>query len=348
MGKKKNEKGLTRSGRFRAQAAYYDETGRRRVKSFTADTLEEAQYLAMLWKTDHDNKDRMPRITAADAVDKYIEMKRAVLSPATVRGYTFIYETHIKEQPIGRIYVEDLTNTNVQIWISTLAASCSPKTVRNIFMLFKASVLMFDPDLRLHITLPPKVKSDHHCPSDADIRCLIDKIREKHGSDSELEIAVLLAAFGTLRRGEICALTSDDFSGCTIHVCKGMVQDEFGSWDEKAPKTYESDRTVELPGFVIDKLKGKQGRIVNCTPDAITRRFKDVLAETDLEYFRFHDLRHYSASIMHAIGVPDQYIMARGGWASDNVMKSVYRNVIDIEQARQTLKINTYFTENFR
>ena len=32
------------------------------------------------------------------------------------------------------------------------------------------------------------------------------------------------------------------------------------------------------------------------------------------------------------IGVPDQYIMQRGGWSSDNVMKSVYRNVIDLER----------------
>ena len=41
--------------------------------------------------------------------------------------------------------------------------------------------------------------------------------------------------------------------------------------------------------------------------------------------FRFHDFRHYSASIMHAIGIPDQYIMARGGWKTDTVLKAVYR-----------------------
>ena len=54
--------------------------------------------------------------------------------------------------------------------------------------------------------------------------------------------------------------------------------------------------------------------------------------------FRFHDLRHYCASIMHAIGIPDQYIMSRGGWSSDNVMKAVYRNVIDLENVRQNKK----------
>ncbi len=46
---------------------------------------------------------------------------------------------------------------------------------------------------------------------------------------------------------------------------------------------------------------------------------------------------------MHAIGVPDQYIMQRGGWSSDNIMKSVYRNAIDIEAVRQNKKINGHF-----
>ena len=46
---------------------------------------------------------------------------------------------------------------------------------------------------------------------------------------------------------------------------------------------------------------------------------------------------------MHAIGVPDQYILQRGGWASDNIMKSVYRNTIDLETVRQTKRINRHF-----
>ena len=59
----------------------------------------------------------------------------------------------------------------------------------------------------------------------------------------------------------------------------------------------------------------------------------------------FNDLRHYAASIMHVIGIPDQYILQRGGWASDNVMKAVYRNVIDLETARQNRKINEHFKQ---
>ena len=48
---------------------------------------------------------------------------------------------------------------------------------------------------------------------------------------------------------------------------------------------------------------------------------------------------------MHALNIPDQYILDRGGWSSDNVMKSVYRNVIDLDKAKQTKKLNKYFSK---
>ena len=94
---------------------------------------------------------------------------------------------------------------------------------------------------------------------------------------------------------------------------------------------------------MIQKLAGRKGAIIHVTPDRLSNMFRQALLKTGLPHFRFHDLRHYAASIMHAIGVPDQYILQRGGWSSDNVMKTVYRNVIDMENVRQTKKINEHF-----
>lgn len=142
-----------------------------------------------------------------------------------------------------------------------------------------------------------------------------------------MELAVYLAAFGTLRRSEICALTADDVKGKVISINKAMVNKGKSEWVVKTTKTVSSTRFIEMPVFVIEKLP-TSGRIVTISPDQITSRFERAFLKLNIPGFRFHDLRHYAASIMHAIGVPDQYIMQRGGWGSDRTLKAIYRGTI--------------------
>ena len=64
-----------------------------------------------------------------------------------------------------------------------------------------------------------------------------------------------------------------------------------------------------------------------------------------MPHFRFHDLRHYCASIQHALGIPDAYIMQRGGWQNDGILKAVYRHTMDQQEQAMNMIANSHFTE---
>ena len=195
----KKKKNQLPSGSIRIQVYdYTDVDGKKHYKSFTAPTRQEAKYLAAQWKAGKADK-KPVRITLYEAVGRYIDAKAGVLSPSTIRGYQRMQECRMKD--IGRIWLDELNSTDVQIWVSDLSKSLSPKYVRNLYGLLSASVEMFAPDLTLKVTMPEKKRPDLYCPSDDDIKKLL-----MHAAGTDLEIAILLAAFGPMRRGEICAL----------------------------------------------------------------------------------------------------------------------------------------------
>lgn len=106
------------------------------------------------------------------------------------------------------------------------------------------------------------------------------------------DIPILLAAFGPMRRGEICALDSDHINGNIVHVEYSMAMDEHHNWVKKSPKTISGNRYIEFPDFVAEKLKNIKGNVTNLTPSQISDRFIDVIARTGVSKFRFHDLQH--------------------------------------------------------
>ena len=314
---------------------------KRIYKSFTSDVQGPkgkriAEQLAAEYAANKEQKNTENNFTFNEAVDLYMDAKAQVLSPATLRGYESIKKNCFTE--IGQVNIQNLDAVTIQRWVSTLSAKLSPKSVKNAYGLMTATLKFFLKDFSAQATLPAAKKPDLYVPSDNDIKKLLAHIEGK-----ELEIAVLLAAFGPLRRGEICALQSDDINGNTVTVKRSMILGRDKEWYIKQPKTYSGYREIVFPAFVIDKMRGIEGRIIKATPNQITKRFQRAVIYTKLPHFRFHDLRHYAASIMHAIGIADQYIIERGGWASDNVMKTIYRGVISEESEKQNKIINGHF-----
>lgn len=326
------------SGKWRTLVYdYTDSNKKRHYKSFTADTKKESEYLASQYMTGRSVPDSYENISVKEAITKYIEIKTNSLSPTTISGYNCHLKNHYKE--IIDRDIKTLNSAILQRWVGDLSQKVSPKTVHNAYGLLMSTLNLFDVGQNFKVTLPQKVIKNDCIPTDADIKVLIDYYK-KHSID--MLIAVYLSAFGTLRRSELCALTADDVNGNFITVNKAMILSD-GKWIIKdTPKNLSSNRIVEYPDFVI-KVLPKKGKLVNIDPNTVSKNFKRCIRRFNLPDFRFHDLRHYSASIMHAIGIPDVYIMQRGGWSSDATLKKIYRNSLSDFEQKYTDKTNKYF-----
>ena len=336
------KKNRLQSGSYRIQRRYRGDDGKTHLKSFTARSRAEAEAMAAEWEAHRSQV--TGRVTIAGAIDKYIAMKASVLSPSTIRSYAGIRRKYFSG-PFGQLELLEVTNLDIQLWVSAITAMSSPKTVRNVFGLLSAVLSMFMPDFTVHATLPAKVKPDLYCPSTSDINAVMAAT-----TDLQIRAAILLASVGTMRQGEICALRWDDITDRTIRIRASMVKGVDGGWQIKPPKTLDSNRDVLMPADVMDFLRTlprqQDGRVIEYNPQQLGHRFQTAVKHAGVHWFRFHDLRHYSASQMHLSGIPDKYIEARGGWRDgSSVMKRTYQTVIDLEKARQDRLIVGVFSD---
>ncbi len=251
------------------------------------------------------------------AAGEYIESKRNVLSPTTIRGYNSAMKTLSKK--FQGINVHDITALDIQTEINRLTKEHSPKTVRNYHGFISAVLGTFCPNLKINTTLPQKIKNEPYIPSDEDIKRILECAK-----DTEYEVPILLACYG-LRRSEICALTLDDLDGDVIRINKAKVINEEAKWIEKTTKTASSTREIVIPMEIADKIREK-GYIYKGHPNSITVYLGKTEDKLGIPHFPLHKLRHYFASKMSALNVPEADIMRMGGWETDHVMKSVYRH----------------------
>lgn len=327
------------SGAYRVQVySHTDIDGKRHYESFTASSKREAEALAAEWANKKERRKRSD-LTVEEAIKGYINAKEGVLSPSTIRAYKIMLKNSYGN--IGTKSLRKITTEDLQIYVSNLAKGKTPKYVSNAYGLLSSSIRFYDPNAYFRVTLPKRVKKRPESPSDEDIQRLFD------AASPELKKCICLAAFGGLRRGEICALLFSDLINGTISVTKDVVQASDKSWITKdIPKTSESWRKAPIPDKVVTLLGSgeKSEHIIKYkNPTSITRTFTKLRDRLGISV-RFHDLRHYYASIGAVLGIPDNYLSDFGGWKrGSGVMKEVYQNSITSEAEEYSNKMKKHF-----
>lgn len=307
-----------------------------KVVSVTRATKKDAELEAAKMRANYNYYSK--NITLEHAISEYIESRASVLAPSTLREYRRAFDKDYEE--IKHIPINNITQTIVQSFINNHAKTKSPKSCRNIHGLLSSVLKMYRPEFVLNTTLPQKDVVEEYIPSNEDIKALMNI------DDQELLDAICLAAFGPMRRSEICALTSDDIKGNVVHVSKAMVWNGT-EWVLKKTKTAAGDRFIEFPEFVIERFKGREGNLFSFNPNMISNRFHKKLKKIGLESFRFHSLRHFASSYFHYLGLPDKAIQNRAGWESDYTMKKIYRHALEEEQRKYDSLANSQIEKDF-
>lgn len=339
------------SGKYIATAFLgKDAAGNRIRKSFSHSDPKMAVALAQDYAARYAGK--ISRDSVQAAMNRFLAARASSLSPTTLSDYRSRCKTlcanwpRFVRKPMHAISADDLRQLVADM--SSVAAprhrlnrkplALAPKTIKN-YMIFLSAVWRHAGLLLPQVELPQRVIPDLYIPTDEEIGRLLASLAGK-----PLLVPVMLAAFAPLRRGEICALSyPEDFRGRIIHV-HASVADVGDAPVRKAPKTYHSDRFIELPAFVVAEIE-RQGFVTDLTPKSITRRFPAALRAAKLPPFRFHDLRHYCVSSLHAQGVSTASIVKRCGHATDSMVQRVYRHILADQDALQNQKANDHFEQ---
>jgi len=174
---------------------------------------------------------------------------------------------------------------------------------------------------------------------------IIELFRAAEGD--RIELAVHLAVYLGLRRGEICGLRWEnvDIPGRTICIVDNRTM--AGSIVVDSPvKSYTSERTLKIPdGLIPALLAAEAAREANRTtygarysdggyvfcykngkpyrPNYLSMLFQGLLERTDLPHIRFHDLRHTHGSIA-ILGAPLYDVSKSLGHSRQDITQKIY------------------------
>ena len=347
MPKKNKKKGELPSGNVRTRVYVGRRAdGSRRYESFTGDKDKvKAEAAAFRLKVrrmraqgiaveDIPVGDEPPvvRDTVLTYLEQYIDTCRTIgLSPSSILGYQRIVKRSYAQ--IRAISASAITISDIQRYTNARADSgASAKTIRCELSLLACALRACRPDLNMRlIRLPKQHRHEMEIPTTEQVQILIDDAK---GTDMFLPI--LMAAVLGMRRSEICGLrwTDVDLKRRTIHIHAAVVRGESGAYETKGPKTDAGDRTISIPSSLIPAFRQSRTlspSVTALTPDAITRRYERMTKRLNIPG-RFHDLRHYHASVMLAAGAPNKYICSDMGHASMEMVNRVYGHIMKDKQ----------------
>lgn len=335
------------SGSWRVRV-YDKETGK--YLSFTSDLpgkagKNEAEYMAKAWQTSHKKKNIESTKTVSEVVKEYIESKEPLLSPSSIRGYYIILRTAI--DGIGEKKVNQLTEKDLQFWISSNALRYAPKSVKSQYGLVTAALRQERIQLDFKAVMLPKIpKTEKKIPNEKEISLILHIIE-----GTSVELPVTIAVCLGMRQSEIAGIKWSDYDGSYLNIHAAVVPNKENKYVFKeGTKSAASTRRIEVDGILkkrLDRAERVSEFISPMLPSSVLRKFNHLCDKNGLPRFTMHEQRHGNASMMLAKGVPDKYAMKRLGQSSPNMVKNVYQHLYESKEKEVAETVSKAFEDIF-
>lgn len=288
-------------------------------------------------------KNALRKIKFKFIIEEWLQYKKTTIKESSYFNYKFIIEANIKKE-MGEKNLEELLQYNFNSFVEQLMEKLSSKTVKDIMTVLKAILkyaeIKYDINFKISlISTPAQITNEVEVFNDKD-----RKKMEKYCIQSKeiRDLGVLISLYTGLRIGEVCALKwSDiDFEKKYIKVNHTLQRVYVNKRETKVlydrPKTKKSIRKIPMAKVLYEKLKEISKNYDNeaFVLTGSTKRYyeplgyryiyRKILEKCDIEYKRYHQLRHTFATRCIKVGMDVKSLSEVLGHANVSITLNIY------------------------
>jgi integrase len=273
------------------------------------------------------------RVTVHDYVHAWIE-QRPGLRPRTVELYNWLLRKHIDPE-LGDVQLGKLSTSLIRQWrASRLAAGVSATVTAKSYRLLRAAMNTAVNEDKILPRSPCIVRgADRESPDERPVISVAQVFQIAGEVPDRFRLLVLLAAFGSMRWGEVAALRRSDVApdGSSIRIARAIVELPGRGVVFGPPKSRAGAREVAIPEALRDDLSKHLANYVDEAPDSLlftgelsggpvrrsnfSQRVKwpTMVTKLGMPSLHFHDLRHAGNIWASKSGTSTRDLMARMG-----------------------------------
>jgi integrase len=290
------------------------------------------------------------RRTVDTLLDAWLDAVSPRLKPKSIAIYQGLADRHIRPT-LGKVQLARLRPAAVQSLYSQLREQGHVQTPSHVHVVLHAACalavrwgwLAYNPCDR--VIAPRYVAPRRQVWTATEAATFFAAI----GDERDGPLLTFLLLIGA-RIGEALALRWEDLDGATVTI-RRTVQHLKRQWVTTPAKTHASERRVALSASAVAALKMERSRQAarhlavgarweeaglvfsddrgrTLHRHVVARRLRQVCKRLGLDPIKLHDLRHLSASLLLAEGVPLPNVSRRLGHANRSITARIYSHVV--------------------